>query len=49
MIPDVPENWAIILKRHEWIVDKLMRGYVLLKKQLEDSDELVNLDVYFTT
>ena len=48
VIPDVPKKFEIIKARHTYIVDKLMRGYELPKRNLADSDELVHLNIYFT-
>ena len=47
LIPDIPNNYQDVLKRHKYVVEKNLSDYEPPRKQLEDSDEVINLDVKF--
>lgn len=47
IIPDIPKNYSDVLKRHKYVVDKNLSNYEPPKRQIEDSDEVINLDVKF--
>lgn len=46
-IPDVPESFEIVKARHDYIVEKVLRGDV--KEEIETNEEIYDAGMYFST